>query len=87
MQAPTLLATGQRAAWKECARSAASRLSSGHPSSRYRTRIDLMTRTLSSTKTSPSASQLSRPPPASIPRASSAPPRVPVSQPAAAATT
>ncbi len=86
-QPPMVLATGQREEWTEWARSAASRLSSGHPASLYRTRIRLITRTCSSSSTSPSASDSSLPPLASIPRASSAPPSVPVSQPAAAATT
>jgi hypothetical protein len=82
-----VLATGQRVAWREWARSAASRLSSGHPVNRYSTRIRLMINTLSSTSTSPSAAASRLPFDASIPRASSAPPRVPTSQPAAAATT
>lgn len=46
-----------------------------------------MTRTLPSASISPVASDVSRPSPAGIPRASSAPPKVPVSHPAAAATT
>src|SRR5258708_28260129 len=43
-----LLATGHRLAWNECERSAASRLSSGQPVRVQRTRILLITSTLSS---------------------------------------
>ena len=45
-----------------------------------------MTSTFPSSSTSPIASDDSRPSPAGIPRASSAPPKVPVSHPAAEAT-
>ena len=82
-------ATGHFLGWNSMHRSIFSRISSSRRStiSRYLTWMRRMTRTLSSVVSiSPVTSATSRPSCAGISRASSAPPRVPVSQPPAAAT-
>ena len=85
MQPRSVRATGQKSVWNPSTRSATSRCANSIRS-RYCTWMRRMTSTLPSSSISPVASDVSRPSPAGIPRASSAPPKVPVSQPAAEAT-
>ena len=85
IQPRSVRATGQLSAWNPSTRSAVSRFA-GSSFKLYVTWIRRITSTFASSSTSPVASEVSRPSPAGIPRASSAPPKVPVSHPAAAAT-
>ena len=81
-----LRATGQNCAWNPCTRSAVSRWS-GATFNVYVAWIRLIISTLPSFSISASTSAVRKPSPAGILRASSAPPKVPVSQPPVAALT
>ncbi len=87
MLSRTVRATGQYSAWKPRTRSTVSQSLSETPANVYVTWMRLMTRTFPSFSTSPTPVAVRVPPLALILRASSAPPKVPVSQPTAAAIT
>lgn len=82
---PMERAIGHALGWFAWARSAASRFSSGQLSA-YVTWMRFTTSTLFSASISPAASDVRKPSPAGMPRASRARPSVPVSQAAVAAT-